>query len=132
MSGGAVFECCCSVVEFEECTFARNAAPEGSALLCRGLSDARILRSIVALNEGGAALFYREFSGHISARATNVFGNPGGDWVGEMAQDVEQDDNLSANPLFADPDSGDCTPLRPDSPCRLVIGGEERVLGAIR
>jgi predicted outer membrane repeat protein len=129
--GGAVYVCCCSGVEFVNCTLANNHAPRGSAVSAVGFSDARIARSIIALNEGGEAVFFRAGHSSITPVFTNVFGNPGGDWVGDVAKDREQNDNMSADPLFVRPDSGNYA-LSPASPCRLNIEGKQQALGAIQ
>ncbi len=47
---------------------------------------------------------------------TNIYGNSGGDWVGDLAPFFQQDGNFSADPLFCDPENGDFT-LGDVSPC---------------
>ena len=126
--GGAVYLCCCSDVDLENCTLADNQAPGGSAVFAVGMSIGSIARSIIALNEGGEAVFFRH-SG-LALESTDVFGNPGGDWVGEIAKERSQNHNLSADPAFVGRGAGNYA-LAPDSPCRLRIDGEEQTLGAI-
>jgi hypothetical protein len=107
-----------------------NSAAEGSALSSVGFSLPRIARSIIASNKGGQAVFFRVGSGEVFTTLTNIHGNSGGDWVGDIADDLQKHGNMSADPLFAAPQMGDYG-LKPLSPCRIAVGGKHQVLGAV-
>ncbi|MFH2056890.1 MAG: dockerin type I domain-containing protein [bacterium] len=55
-------------------------------------------------------------SGTIAAYCCDIYGNPGGDWVGCLAGQDGVDGNFSADPLFCDTSSGDYY-LDAASPC---------------
>lgn len=128
--GGAVYICCCSRPELINITMVNNSAPEGSAISSVGFSLPRLARSIIAFNRGGRAVFFRIRSGEIFTTLTNIYGNPGGDWVGDIAENLGKNGNMSADPLFAAPQSGNYS-LRPLSPCRAAVGKGHQVLGAV-
>jgi predicted outer membrane repeat protein len=52
----------------------------------------------------------------VDISCTNIIGNEGGDWIGEISDQLGISGNISLDPLFCDPDMGDFT-LRNDSPC---------------
>jgi hypothetical protein len=70
--------------------------------------------TVIAFNNGGEAFE----CDHAGARlfCCDVYGNEGGDWMGCIDGQVGSDGNISANPLFCDPQNGDLR-LRADSPC---------------
>ena len=47
---------------------------------------------------------------------SDVFGNEGGDWVGDLVDDLGVNGNICADPLFCDAADGDLS-IRDDSPC---------------
>jgi hypothetical protein len=128
--GGAVFICCCSRPELINCTMVNNSAAEGAAVSSVGFSIVCLARSIIAFNKGGQAVFFRVFSGRVFTTLTNIYGNSGGDWVGDIAEDLRKHGNMSADPLFVAPQLGNYG-LKPLSPCRISIGQEQQVLGAV-
>jgi hypothetical protein len=128
--GGAVYICCCSRPELINLTLVNNSAGEGSAVSSVGFSLPRLARSIIAFNRGGQAVFFRIGSGHVFTALTNIYGNSGGDWVGDIAEDLGKNGNMSTDPLFVAPQSGNYS-LGPLSPCRIAVGQERQVLGAI-
>lgn len=59
----------------------------------------------------------------------DIYGNEGGDWTGLIAAQYGINGNISEDPLFCDPESGDlrlqenspCTPFTPPNPdCDLI------------
>src|SRR5262249_32650442 len=52
----------------------------------------------------------------LTVLAKNVFGQSGNAYAGDLADQTGLNGNISADPLFADPNTGDFT-LRPGSPC---------------
>lgn len=66
--------------------------------------------------------------GFISAYCTNIWGNAGGDWVGDLAGMLGDDENISASPLYCDRSAGiysvhAASPCLPDhNACSTQIG----------
>lgn len=137
--------------DIRECLFAGNhSATEGGALAYRsvGLSEALHASTfwgnsaqtagaihtfatnlfpdstLVAFNAGGGAA-----DGIVGFRCSNLFGNVGGDWTGFVgAEWATQFGNLSADPLFCQPEAGSfylqwgspCLPANSTSACGLI------------
>jgi hypothetical protein len=84
---------------------------------------------LIAFNEGDDAV---NCSGNlpyvVDLACCDIFGNQGGDWVGYIADQAEQNGNFSADPLFCDPPSGDfyldaASPAAPsNNDCGILIG----------
>ncbi len=109
---------------FTNCTVVQNSAWEsGGAIMVRG-GSLILDRSIVAFNDGASV------TGEIAqlyVGATDIYGNADGDWVGEIAGLADQNDNLSADPLFC---SLDDFRLQGDSPC-APDGHPRGLIGAL-
>ena len=101
----------------------------GSAISFRGMCNppATVESTIIAFNAGGEPV---EGGGGQSNQAIltccDIYGNEGGDWVGEIADQNGVNGNFSADPLFCRPGDGstpmihsDASPfsLHSDSPC---------------
>ena len=106
---------------FINCTLVENAAWEsGGAFMLRN-GSLYVGNSIVAFNEG-AALTVEESTLNIAA--TDIYGNLGGDWTGELETWRDQQNNLEVDPLFCDDldwylqDSSPCTEA--NSPAGLI------------
>ncbi|MFC1573485.1 right-handed parallel beta-helix repeat-containing protein, partial [Candidatus Eisenbacteria bacterium] len=106
---------------FEGCTFYGNT-PEsttesglGGGLYLADSSDVTLDRCIIAFSTVGAAV---ECEPEASATLTccDLYGNPGGDWVGYVADQDGVAGNFSEDPRFCEPDSSDFT-LQDTSPC---------------
>jgi hypothetical protein len=96
------------------CTVADNAAEHaGGGLLVRDGSPV-IDRTIVAFN-GGAAISVVG-AGLPRLTETNLYGHAGGDWVGILSAQSDQDGNFSGDPRFCGRASGRYD-LRLGSPC---------------
>jgi hypothetical protein len=113
--GGAVFlgNGCTSTVD--QCTFYDNSAPVGGGIaLWRSFAD--IDNTIISFSSMGEAV-YCDTASAVTLDCCDLYGNAGGDWVGCTAgQAPPANGNISADPLFWDPDSGDFY-LDPTSPC---------------
>ncbi len=117
-SGGAV---ACSSdelgLQMEECTLAVNAAVQGGAgISCLDASGLTLRNSILAFGAGGEAVRCASGSGNPVVQCCDLFGNSGGDWTGPLEPLLGQDGNMSEDPLFCDPATGDFT-LQECSPC---------------
>lgn len=60
---------------------------------------------------------------------TDIYGNEGGDWTGDLAGYLGVNGNISMDPLFCDPEAGVLT-LRADSPCAPLHDPECGRIGA--
>lgn len=93
------------------CTLWGNDAIFGGGV-ARMLSGGLILeRTIIAASVNGAALH-----GDADLACCDLLGNAGGDWVGEIADQLGTAGNIALDPLLCDPEAGDFH-LRDDSPC---------------
>ncbi len=101
-------------LELVGCTFFANDAEEGSAIYGPE-SCLRISQTLIAGGLDGTAVVCADSPCH-EIECTDIFGNAGGDWTGFLAQYLGRDGNISIDPIFCEPDSGDLR-LRTDSPC---------------
>lgn len=90
-----------------QCTFVRNHG----AIHC-GTHPLHLHRCIIAFATVGQAVY----GSCASLICCDIFGNAGGDWVGDIANQYGINGNISADPLFCDPDNYDFT-LDCSSPC---------------
>ncbi len=108
-------------------TFYGNDASSGSAVHVYWQSHPTFENSIMAFNTGDEAVACGELADAMLT-CCDVFGNPGGDWVGCIAGQNGVNGNFSADPLFCDPAVGDltianvspCAP--PNNDCGVLIG----------
>jgi hypothetical protein len=66
----------------------------------------------VASNHGGAGIA----ASAVDISCSDLFGNEGGDWIGELAFELGVNGNICADPIFCDAENGDLS-IRDDSPC---------------
>ena len=111
--GGALSCADSSIVWVWRSTLADNAAEEGSGVYVSG-ATLEVSASVVAFGAGGEAVWSRDDS--LRLYCTDMYGNAGGDWVGELEGFLGADGNMSADPLFCDPAAGDYK-IAEDSPC---------------
>jgi len=100
----------------ENCTFVDSeAAVVGSAIAA---SYGAVVEIVGCVITGGSILpvGIGPQGGAIHLSCSDLYGNAGGDWVGDVADQLGVDGNISADPLFCDAAAGDFT-LRSDSPC---------------
>jgi hypothetical protein len=87
---------------------------------------ATIANTIIAFSTDGPGI--EATSGDaVTLVCCDVYGNQGGDWIGALANQYGINGNISADPLFCDPEAGDLT-LHEDSPC--APGVECGLMGA--
>jgi hypothetical protein len=117
VSGGALALFSEASPSIDRCTLAANlAADSGGGLLCLDAAPT-ISRSIIAFHGGESVASFGTRNPQVTC--TDIFGNTGGDWVGELAEQLGQDGNLHADPLFWSPpfDGPEDFNLQEGSPC---------------
>jgi hypothetical protein len=75
----------------------------------------------------GAEGVYVDDGSSAAISCTDIFGNPNGDWIGPIADQLGQNGNISCDPLYCDPAANDFT-LAENSPC--VTDPDCGVMGA--
>jgi hypothetical protein len=114
--GGGAYACGISDPHYLRCTFAGNAAgTNGAGLACACSADALLESTIIAFSSNGPAISCLSNSA-ASLACCDLYGNPGGDWVGPIAGQYGIDGNFSEDPLFCDFAAGDLR-LGGESPC---------------
>ncbi len=106
-------------LDVRACTFVDNGAPldgQGGAIFMYRSGPLTVDRSIFAFSRFGNAIHCDPLS-PITITCSNIYGNPGGDWVGPLAGMEGIDGNFSADPLFCAPPPEGTYTLRPGSPC---------------
>ena len=112
ITGGAIWAESSSPV-FTNCTISYNqGAPSGVGFL---ISSSSSFENCILSHSIDGASFYCIDSNPILS-CTNVVWNEGGDWVGCIADQQNQNGNFSNTPAFCDPENGDFR-LQPGSPC---------------
>jgi hypothetical protein len=96
--------------------FANNQAPDGAALMWGFQSTPTVENSIVVSNDGGIPVACNAVGATPRFICSDIYGNETGDWAGCIEDQLTQDGNFSANPLFCDVALGDFS-VSADSPC---------------
>ena len=107
---------------------ARNVVPKSAGAVSAYQSNLRIESTIIATTRSGRAVRKLATSQIYVARC-NLYANEGGDFTRGLAADLGQNGNLSADPLFIDPERGNYHIL-PHSPCASDSIGARGVIGA--
>ncbi|MBM3318947.1 MAG: hypothetical protein FJY75_13950 [Candidatus Eisenbacteria bacterium] len=113
------------------CTFHENEATahRGDAALfidSMGQSFVEMRDCILAFGRGGRSI--EVWGEPVTLDCCDVFGNVGGDYIGAIEGQLGIRGNISADPLFCDPENLDLR-LHSDSPC--APGGECGLMGAL-
>ena len=119
--GGGLW-CMGSSVIVTSCTFSSNGENwvEGSGIYVRDCA-LEIQNTIIAFGLGGKAIHcFGDSVPRLSC--CDVYWNEGGDWVGCIEDQHGISGNISANPLFCNPDSGDFS-ISEYSPCAPGYSG---------
>jgi predicted outer membrane repeat protein len=100
------------------CTFYWNWRGTGGAIMCSNSSEPTLEATVIAFSYG-AAMGPLSCIHDSNALLTccDIYGNEGGDWIGCIEEQLGTNGNISADPLFCDPENGDFH-LRPESPCQ--------------
>jgi len=115
--GGGALACRSGRPSLVACTVADNFSNDdrgnGGGLLIRGSGAARLESTIVAFNTAAANVLA---DGRLILTACNVYGHPGGDWVGMLADQASRNGNFSLDPRFCGRPAGNFE-LSARSPC---------------
>lgn len=127
--GGAIF-CMEGRCDTEQCTLAGNMVtdPTSGAIHARTASFVDLRHSIVAFNTGMAATCLTD-SG-VAASCSDIYGNSSGDYVDCLTGQDGMLGNISADPWFCAPESGDYA-LADDSPCIPENNPDCGLIGAL-
>ncbi|MEZ4649834.1 MAG: hypothetical protein R3E97_13815 [Candidatus Eisenbacteria bacterium] len=117
-SGGAVYAQL-STFDIHGSTFWANAADAGAGLACALGGTGSVENTIFAGGTEGGAVDRGPAS--VVFACTDIHGNVGGDWVGGIEEQFGVDGNISLDPIFCDPDTGNFS-LDEGSPCAAGSG----------
>jgi len=120
------------IAHFENCTFVGNGLPSGGSVIDCGPATVTMANCIIAFSSGCQAV-----GGPAELLCSDIYGNSGGDWVGDIADQYGVSGNISEDPLFCDPDNSDfsldadspCAPFSPPNPECDLIGSEPVACG---
>jgi hypothetical protein len=114
IDGGALYLELASTDTVEHCTFAYNEAPRGTGLsVVSAVNTACFVDNcIIAFGGGGRGLYWNG-EGNFVLACCDIFGNEGGDWVGDISAQLGLRGNLEADPIF-------CGEMNPDKPFTLA------------
>lgn len=115
MGGGGLYSFS-SEAQVLGCTFVENTTIDrGAALYCTGPTSPTVVATILAFNEGSAAVFTYLASAPPTLSCCDLFGNEFGDWVGRIADQATLRGNFAADPLFCP--SAATWSIQSGSPC---------------
>lgn len=121
--GGGLYGGDHAQLSVDGCTLAWNGAPSGGGLALVYASTASVAGSIIAFGGEGEAVGIPWPDATASLSCSDLYGNAGGDWVGDIADQAGADGNLALDPAFcgdaADGDVG----LAASSPCAAAQSG---------
>lgn len=100
-----------SLLRLEHCVLHGNTATQGTAALLLSGGEGRLAQCLVTDNSGPGL-----FGGALHFECTSQHDNSAGDWTGSYADQLGQEGNLAADPLYCDAGAGDFR-LQADSPC---------------
>jgi len=98
-----------------QCTFFANISPVGGNVSSDCSANITMDRCLVVGSVDGMGV-YCDDSSTAALTCCNLYGNEAGDWVGNIADQADQDGNMCLDPLFCDPQSNDLT-VDANSPC---------------
>jgi hypothetical protein len=110
-------------------TISGNSAQFGSGIYCFQ-SGTTISNTIIAFNSNSAGAVFCDSSDSPVLSCCDVYGNAGGDWVGDIADHASINGNFSADPLFCDTASGDFR-VSSSSPCLPENNEFNELIGAL-
>jgi hypothetical protein len=113
-TGGGMCVSKYTVATVINCTFCGNSANSGAGLGFYYADTVTLINSIIAHSPQGDAI------GGVGTKILNhcnIFGNAGGDWIGDIAGQLGINGNICEDPVFEDHANNDCH-LCYTSPCR--------------
>lgn len=131
LAGVALTTLIVTTVDVHNCTFWGNAGGSANPTLYNGEGCQTVLwNTIIASTVQGAAVgCYPGGNSTVTLYCCDLYGNEGGDWVEEIADQLGIEGNICQDPLFCGPEVGDftlqdCSPCAPFSPpnqeCDLI------------
>jgi hypothetical protein len=115
IQGGVLYSKWHSSPVLRGCTIARSwGVQQGGAIFCDFNAAVTLDHSIIAFGLGDSPIYCSP--GGVSLTCCDIYGNEGGDWVGETADQLGVAGNICADPLFCDACAADYT-LDCSSPC---------------
>lgn len=117
-----------SNVLMENCTFHDNFSPNGACVGARYNAFVLGIHCILSFGRASYAA-HAEVSSTIRLSTTDVFGNEGGDWVQAIEGQDELRGNISADPLYCEPENGNFQ-LASTSPCAFQRDIRHGIMGA--
>jgi hypothetical protein len=130
--GGAFYASLSRLIVLES-TCVANLAQEGAGIFFPSQPSAFKLtleNTIVSFSTGGAAVVVTNRFSISSIACTDIFGNAGGDWVGNITPYIGEGGNISADPQFCGYSTGNLE-LQSDSPCAPEQSGGCGLIGAL-
>ena len=100
-----------SLLRLEHCVIHGNTATQGTAALLLSGGEGRLAQCLVTDNAGPGL-----FGGALHFQCSSQHGNSAGDWTGSYAEQLGQEGNVAADPLYCDAGAGDFR-LQSGSPC---------------
>ncbi|MFH1740883.1 MAG: right-handed parallel beta-helix repeat-containing protein [bacterium] len=100
-----------SEMRINNCTFWDNEA--SNAVLYMEEYHASVNNTIIAFNRVGSAV---NGEGIVTFNCCDIYGNEGGDWIAGIEDQNGINGNISADPIFCNPEIADLQ-IRADSPC---------------
>jgi parallel beta-helix repeat protein/predicted outer membrane repeat protein len=90
-------------------TFFGNSGLSGGGISVRGGSSVELFNVLIAFNSGGSGVYLDGATSTCDLTCSDIYGNAGGDWTGDIAGQSTADGNFSFDPLFCDAAGGDFT-----------------------
>lgn len=109
----------------ERCTFYGCLADSAGSAVALTNPLFEITNTILSFGRQTTAV-HCMYEGSPELSCCDIYGNTGGDWVGPIADQVDQTGNMTVDPLFVDASIADLR-LQPESPC---LGGDCEQIGA--
>jgi hypothetical protein len=136
--GGGIFVVDSDIV-VRRCTISYNeagaqagGARDGGGIAAHAQASVIVESCIISHSPRGEGISCDERS-TATISCTNIYGNAGGDWVGSIASQAGQNGNISTDPVFCVPGTGDFT-LSAESPClpgNHPDGADCRLIGVL-
>ncbi|MCK4303922.1 MAG: right-handed parallel beta-helix repeat-containing protein [Candidatus Eisenbacteria sp.] len=118
--GGGLYSSDNVFLLLDQCTFAYNEAPLGSGISLRFNARPELSHCLIAFGAGGEAIEIA-YGSAATLFCSDIFGNEGGDWTGDLAAQLGQDGNIALDPLFCGDAASGNLYLQGNSPCSDAV-----------
>ncbi len=115
--GGGLYAGDHAALTLTACTLAWNSSPLGGGLALIFQSSATLSNCIVAHSLEGEGIGLPWPGPELNLSCSDLHGNAGGDWIGELAAQLGQGGNIAEDPRFCGDAADADASLRADSPC---------------